>query len=504
MSKEIINTRELIRSYFKEKGFIDSDLESFNNFVEHELQDIIQENKEIKPTIVPPNVDEFKIQLDKIWIEKPHIIEADGSKRDIFPSEARLRNLTYSAPLFLEISSHINGIQRESFQIQIGNLPIMIKSKQCHLYGLSKDKLIEAGDDPDDPGGYFIINGSEKTIIKVEDLASNRLLVSEEKIGISRFVGKIFSEAGSYKIPHTFEKLKDGIVYLSFTRVKRVPIIIIIKALGLLKDEEIMKAIGLGEDPVVFINLFDFVDIKTEEDAILEIAKKIGISQSKELRIERTKDILSKYLLPNLGIGEEFNLLKAENICKILKKYILISSEKLEVDDKDHYMNKRLKLSSDSLADLLRVNIKVLIGDMLYNFQRIVKRGKFPSIRVIIREKLLTQRIQSAMATGNWIGGRKGVSQRIERLNFLQTVSHLQRVVSPLSASQENFAARALHCTHLGRICTSETPEGSNIGLRKNFALLCAVSQKSNQEEIIQNLKNIGLQISSKVNERGN
>ena len=496
MNKPELCTKTLIENYFKEKGFVEFDLESFNNFIDNELQQIIEENKEVEPTIVPPNVDEFKIRLDKIWVEKPQIIEADGSRREIYPVEARLRNLTYAAPIFLEVSSHINGIQRESFQIQIGKLPIMVKSKNCNLFELPREKLIEKGEDPDDPGGYFIINGSEKTIVKVEDLAPNRLLINKEKLGISKYVGKIFSEAGSYKIPHTIEKLKDGIIYLTFTRVKRVPMIAIIKALGMIKDEEIMKCIDLGEDPSVFINLFECVDIKNTDDALDYISKKIGISQSKEIRVERTHEILNKYLLPNLGVGENKSLFKAENLCKMLKKFILVSSNRISVDDKDHYMNKRLKLSSDSLADLLRVNIKVLIGDMLYNFQRIVKRGKFPSIRVIIREKLLTQRIQSAMATGNWIGGRKGISQRIERLNFLQMISHLQRVVSPLSASQENFAARALHCTHLGRICTSETPEGSNIGLKKNLALLCTVSQGENPKELIKKLTDLGLEVS--------
>jgi DNA-directed RNA polymerase subunit B len=496
MNKPELDTKILIKSYFKEKGFVEFDLESFNNFIDHELQQIIEENKEVEPTIVPPNVDEFKIRFDKIWVEKPQIIEADGSRRKIFPVEARLRNLTYAAPIFLEVSSHINGIQRESFQIQIGKLPIMVKSKNCNIFELPKEKLVEKGEDPDDPGGYFIINGSEKTIVKVEDLAPNKLLISKEKLGISKYVGKIFSEAGSYKIPHTIEKLKDGIVYLTFTRVKRVPVIAIIKALGMVKDEEIMKNINLGEDPSVFINLFECVDIKNEEEALDYISKKIGISQSKEIRIERTQEILNKYLLPNLGIGKDKSLSKAENLCKMVKKFILVSSEKIGIDDRDHYANKRLKLGSDSLADLLRVNIKVLIGDMLYNFQRIVKRGKFPSIRVIIREKLLTQRIKSAMATGNWIGGRKGISQRIERLNFLQMISQLQRVVSPLSASQENFEARALHCTHLGRICTSETPEGSNIGLKKNLALLCSVSQGSDPKELTKKLIELGLEIS--------
>ena len=490
MNLENINKKEhlIVKKYLEGHSLVESNITSFNNFINHRMQEIVDELTQAMPE------DDIEIKLGKMKVDRPQIIEADGSRREIFPVEARLRNLTYDAPIFLEVSSHINGIQRESFKIQIGKLPIMLRSKNCNLYGLPREKMIEQGEDPDDPGGYFIINGSEKTIIKVEDLAPNRMLITKEKLGVSKYVGKVFSEAGSYKIPHVFEKLKDGIFYLTFTRVKRVPVIAIIKALGMLKDEEIMNAIDLGEDPNVFINLFECVDLKTKEDALDYIAKKIGISQSKEIRTERTNDILNKYLFPNLGIGEDKALFKAENICKMLKRFVLVSSGTIGVDDKDHYMNKRLKLSSDSLADLLRVNIKVLIGDMLYNFQRIVKRGKFPSIRVIIREKLLTQRIQSAMATGNWIGGRKGISQRIERLNFIQTISHLQRVVSPLSSSQENFEARALHCTHLGRICTSETPEGSNIGLRKNLALLCTVSQGTNQTEVIEKLIDLGLE----------
>jgi DNA-directed RNA polymerase beta subunit len=129
----------------------------------------------------------------------------------------------------------------------------------------------------------------------------------------------------------------------------------------------------------------------------------------------------------------------------------------------------------------------------LYNFQRIVKRGKFPSIKVIIREKLLTSRIYSSMATGNWVGGRKGISQRIQRLNFLETLSHLQRIVSPLSASQENFEARELHSTHFGRLCPIETPEGTNIGLRKNLSMLCKISEESDEDSIIKQLKSLGL-----------
>ncbi len=489
------NSKLLLKKYFDENSIVHSDIESFNDFIDRELQVIVEENKEVEPTIIPTNVEEFKIKLDRISVTKPEITEADGSKRDLLPSEARLRKLSYSAPVYLEVSAHVNGVQRESFKTQIGNIPIMLRSKYCHTKGMSRDDLIKAGEDPDDPGGYFIINGTEKVIVSVEDLAANRFMVEQETTGTSDFVGKIFSEQGSYKIPHQIEKMKDEIFYITFTRVKKIPLIVIIKALGILKDEEIMRLIDLPNSSEVFINLYEFVDIKTEEDAIEKKAKRIGITQTREIRVERVKEILDKYLLPHVGLDESARSMKAQNLCKYLKHYIRVSNGELLVDDKDHYANKRLKMSGDLLADLFRVNIKVLIGDMLYNFQRIVKRGKFPSIKVIIREKLLTQRIYSSMATGNWVGARKGISQRIERLNFIQMLSALQRVVSPLSSSQENFEARALHPTHMGRLCMSETPEGTNIGLRKNMALLARISRSVDEAELLDSLKNIGLEV---------
>jgi DNA-directed RNA polymerase subunit B len=484
----------LIKKFFEENGFVKSTIESFNYFIEQELQIILEENREIEPTIIPPNVESFKIKLDKIWIGRPEITEADGSKRSLYPMEARLRKLSYAAPMFIEVSSHINNVQRETFTTQVGSIPIMLKSNYCYLHKLNRDDLIQKGEDPDGLGGYFLINGTERVLVHIEDLGANRFLVDRSNIGPVEYTGKIFSEYGPYKIPHTIEQMKDSIFYISFTRVKRTPLLLVLKSLGMMKDEEIMNAIFKNkQDDSVLINLFSFADIKNQEEALDKLGKTIGITQPKESRLERTQEMLDKYLLPHIGTDAKSRKEKAYNLCKYLKKYILVSKKEIKLDDKDHYMNKRIKLSGELLADLFRTNLKVLIGDMLYNFQRIVKRGKFPSIKAIIREKLLTNRIYGAMATGNWVGGRKGVSQRIQRLNFLNTTAHLQRVVSPLSSSQENFEARELHATHLGRLCPSETPEGTNIGLRKNLALLTMISGENKEEEIMPILKKIGL-----------
>ncbi|MBI5390018.1 DNA-directed RNA polymerase subunit B'' [Candidatus Woesearchaeota archaeon] len=486
-------SKNIIQRYFEEQSLISSNIQSFNHFIEYQLQEIINENKEVEPTIIPHNIDEFKIRFDKIWVTKPEMIEADGAKRSIYPMEARLRKLSYAAPIFIEISAHIDGVQRESFVTQVGSLPIMLHSNACHLAKMGRKDLIAKGEDPHDPGGYFIINGTEKVLVNIEDLAPNQFMV-EASDGVSDFTGTIFSERGALKIPHTVERKKDGVFYLTFTRVKRIPFIAILKALGLTKDEEIMRIIS-EDDPAddVLINLYEFMEIKSDEDAMDYIAKKIGITQSKEIRLQRMQEIVDKYLLPHIGLKKEDRMTKAYNLCKMLKKFIKISKGQLPQDDKDHYSNKRIKMSGDLLADLFRSNMNVLTSDMLYNFQRIVKRGKFPSIKVIIRDKLLTSRIYSSMATGAWVGGRKGVSQRIQRLNFLETLSHLQRVISPLSTTQENFKARAVHPTHLGRLCPIETPEGTNIGLRKNLALLANISDEAPEDDVLRIMKSRGL-----------
>jgi len=485
----------LLKRFFKDHGFLDSSIQSFDVFIEKGLQEIIDETKFIEPTIIPSNVDSYKIRLDKIWVGKPEIIEADGSRREIMPAEARLRKITYAGPIMLEVSSHINGIQRESFTTQIGSIPVMLKSKLCNLYNKSKEELEKVGEDPDDSGGYFIVNGTEKVLVHMEDLASNRMMV-ETKVGTSPYVGRIFSEFGAYKIPHTFERPKDGIIYMSFTRVKKIPTVVILKALGMTRDEEIVRSIGTpSHSDEIFVNLYEFVDLKDAEDAMDYMAREIGINQAREIRIERISEILDRFLLPHLGIETENRMFKAKNICKYLRQYILTSAGEISVDDKDHYANKRIKLSGDLMGDLFRFNLRVLVDDLLYNFQRIVKRGKQPSIKVIIREKLITQRIYSALATGNWVGGRKGIAQRMDRLNFIAFMSHLQRVVSPLLASQENFEARMLHPSHFGRLCPSETPEGTNIGLRKNLSLLASISLSADETEIIETLKKNGLKL---------
>jgi len=491
------NKKLLIQKYFEEHSFIESSLASFNKFVEVEMQKTITEIGDIIPTILPPDVQEFRIKLDKIWIEKPQITEADGSKRPIYPIEARLRKLTYAAPIFLEVSAYVDGIQRESFVAQIGKIPIMLKSKNCHLYKLNEEELIDHGEDPNNLGGYFILNGNERVIITVEDLLPNKIFFQQNKIGPSKYTARIFSQRGPYSIPHVIEQMKDGIFYISFTKFKRIPLFAVIKALGMTRDQDIMQAIcDEKEYDDIYINLYNSVELQNVEDSTEFIAKKVGLTQPREVRIERTTEQLYHYLLPHIGITQKENNLKAHHLCKLVKRFLQVSKDEKTITDKDHYKNKKLKLAGELISDLFRVNMRVLVNDILYNFQRLVKRGKFQSVKIIIRDKLLTSRLNSAIATGQWVGGRRGISQNIAKVNYLDTLSHLSRVVSLLSATQENFEAREIHSTHWGRLCPIETPEGTPIGLRKNLAMLSQITQKNIPEEKTKkNLENLGVKL---------
>ena len=153
-------------------------------------------------------------------------------------------------------------------------------------------------------------------------------------------------------------------------------------------------------------------------------------------------------------------------------------------DDKDHYANKRLKLAGDLMEDLFRVAFSLLLKDLKYQLERSFARKKDLRIASAIRPDLLTQRLVHALATGNWVGGRSGVSQVLDRTSHMSTISHLRRVTSPLTRSQPHFEARDLHPTQWGRLCPNETPEGQNCGLVKNYALCVDVSEGADEEEV--------------------
>ena len=125
-----------------------------------------------------------------------------------------------------------------------------------------------------------------------------------------------------------------------------------------------------------------------------------------------------------------------------------------------------------------------LITRITYNYQKLTKRGRLPPLQAIVESNVLTNQLVSALAIGSWVGGRTGVSQRLERGSYIKSVSHMRNVLSPLTSTQEHFEARELHPTHWGKLCASETPEGATIGLRKYLAIMAEVTKGVSEKEL--------------------
>jgi len=475
----------LLDVFTKEKGFVRFQTDSYNDFITRRIPKVLSEIGVIKPEV--PELGEFKIKLGEFKIGEPCVKEADGSVRNILPLEARIRNLTYSAPMFVEMTPVLNNIESESVVVNFGDMPVMVKSKICPLSNMTKQELIEAGEDPDDPGGYFIINGTERILVLVEEIASNRIITAKVSSGNVAEIARIHSEKDGYIQRHLLERKNDGTITISFANIKRLPMVILIKALGLEADKDIVTA--LSTDPEVqeefYVNLYE-TEVASKNEALDEIGKHTKIPQ-KEYRIDRATKLIDRYLLPHLGQTPEKRLEKALFLTKATAKLIKLHLGKIEEDDLDHYSNKRLKLSGDLLEILLR---SILLGKwglitrITYNYQKLTKRGRLPPLQAIVESNVLTNQLISALAIGSWVGGRTGVSQRLERGSYIKTISHMRNVLSPLTSTQEHFEARELHPTHFGKLCTSETPEGATIGLRKYLAIMAEVTKGASEKDL--------------------
>src|SRR3989344_5779318 len=334
----------IVKKYLEEHSLVESNIISFNNFIEKRIQEIVSE---ISETIVN---EEFEITLGKIKVGNPNIVESDGSSSQVMPYEARIRSLTYSATIKLEITIKKDG-QIDSDDVEIGRIPIMVGSKVCNTHGMSKDELVKNYNDPIDPEGYFIINGNERVMIMSEDLAENQPFIEENSKGNLHL--RIFSSRGTYRIPTTISEDKDGILQVSFSRFRDLPAIVLLKTLGMVKESEIAALQG-----------------------------------TKKEILDRVKNRIDSYLFPHIGQKKEDRLKKAITLCKLIKQFI-IAKEKPELKtDKDHYANKRVRLSGDLLASLFRVNLGVLIRDIQYSLQKSSKRRKLFSIRTIAKSTL--------------------------------------------------------------------------------------------------------------------
>ena len=537
--------KEIVESYFHQRSLVNHQLASYNDCIPSTDGKLSRMEKIVRNirigTDEPVEDDdggiikldvldhEIVIRMKNIHLGPPTIKEANGAEHPGTPLECRLRKLTYFSPVHLDFQIIRDDKPTPDVEerVHIGNLPIMVRSAQCNLHAnhishlcadddrkLSPhtstedaERLTEllrrAGEDPLDPGGYFIINGTERVLISMEDLAPNRVTVEKnKKYAHETEVAKIFSQKDGVRKPLNIEKRRDGMLMVKIPSAGTtpIPVVLLMRSLGMENDKEIFTAIAGPAAAMKYTvaNLNEVKDneeynVETSDEALQWLEKKFAAGQQKEYREARIQNLLDKELLPHLGSGSEHREKKAIFLGRIVRQVLEMAITDQDPNDKDHYANKRVRLAGDLVEDLFRVSLQQLARDLKYQLERHHNRKRELRINACLRPDVLTQKIMHALATGNWVGGRSGVSQLLDRTTYLAALSHMRRVTSPLVRSQPHFEARDLHPTQWGRLCPNETPEGQNCGLVKNASQMIDVSEEVHENEVKQLLSEAGV-----------
>lgn len=478
------DTWPVVEAMIKEFRLAKQHIDSYNEFVERGIKEIVEENKFLR--IMTPN-GEVVYEFIDVWVDKPRTREYDGSlldeSRGYTPTLCRLRGYTYMAPIMARVRVRRGDIiEEEPKPIELGYIPVMVKSRICVLYGKSREELIRMGEDPDDPGGYFIINGSERAIIALEDLASNNIITQREsRAGTEVYTSMMLSVKGSLRNHVVVTLRKNNITVKIPFLITEIPFPIVMKALGITTDADIANAVSRDEEiqEELYTVLTKYSNIETQEEALIYIGNRTQIYQQPlDRRVNRARHILDKYLFPHVGIGPQYRLRKAYLLAEMVRRAIELRLGRRDSDDRDHYANKRLRLAGPLLGQIFSKAFKSLLKDLHYNIQKNYLYSTKVSLSYFVRTSKITKRFSFSLATGTWTQRTTGVTQMLDRTNYLSALSHLRRVQSPLSRSRPQFEAREVHASHLGRICPVESPEGQNIGLVKNLAISAVVSNE--------------------------
>lgn len=523
----------VIDLYFKEKGLVRQQLDSFDSFINHTLQEIIDENKnvilEVKGEEVfgqdnEPDSTFHILSFHQAYLSKPTFTESDGTTQPLFPNEARLRDLTYASSIFVDVTKTIikgktiekgEIISSESYKKTfIGKIPIMLKTSNCVLHSLKEEELIALSECPYDQGGYFIVGGTERVIVAQEKAQLNLIQIFKSTTSSGTYTAEIRSTSSSRKGPSLnvvkmtrgTNKRKKGIRVFIPNIKQEIPLMIVFRALGVLTDKEIFECLLYDPEDTSFIDhIFpsfeESFSIQEEEVALDYIAKRgdiVGVGRS--ARLEYAKEVLRKEFLPHVGTTESSKMKKAIFLGLMVNRLVGAVLGRRSISDRDIYSSKRLDLAGPLFGFLFQIMFKKMTKETFRYLQRSLYNDREFNAAVAIKADIITNGFKYSLATGNWGESRKsmmtrsGVSQVLNRYTYISTISHLRRITSPLEKEGKATKPRQLTSSQWGYICPAETPEGASCGLVKNFSLMCSVSVGSSEKPLLQLLEELEME----------
>jgi DNA-directed RNA polymerase II subunit RPB2 len=529
----------LIESYFDGKHLerlVRHQLESYNNFVNFQIQKTIQM---FNPVVIRSDHD-YNESKDKYFLEvfinftnfklyPPQIHENNGATKTMLPQEAKLRNFTYASTMTVDINIKYvirntenmdtpKTIEKIIPKINIGKLPIMLKSSICVLTQNPHISHQQSGECSMDCGGYFIIKGSEKTVLGQERAAENRIYCFDGKNTTKWNWTAEIKSVPDYKCisPKQIEMMiaskNNGFgngIYISIPRIKQpIELFVVFRALGVITDKDICNHICLdindpnSQDVAQFLqaSVIDSNKYTTQESAMEHIttyAAYTPINMDKETgqrkKQEFAKEVLESDLFPHCQTVSQKIYLLGYMAQKLIKTSLGLFKE----DDRDSYTNKRIELTGTLLNNLFRNYFNKLVKEMQKQVVREINNGSWRSmddyqniinttnIYKIMKSTTIENGINRALSTGDFSikqsnSSKVGVAQVLNRLTYVSSLSHLRRINTPLEKSGELIAPRKLHNTTWGFLCPAETPEGQSIGIVKNISYMAHITIPTN------------------------
>jgi DNA-directed RNA polymerase II subunit RPB2 len=533
---------KIIGSYFKNQHLeclVRHQIESYNNFIGYQILKTI----EMFNPINIKSEDDYNSELNKYSLElfisfenfriyRPQIHENNGAIKLMFPQEARLRNFTYAGTMTIDMNIKIivrDGENLENIhthyktipEIHIGKMPIMLKSNICVL---TQHKNTHTGECKFDAGGYFIINGSEKTVLGQERAAENKIYVfNVQKVTPKYSWTAEIKSVPDYKcispkqINMYISSKNNGFGYpivIQIPRVKQpLPLFVIFRALGVISDREICEYILLNIEHEQYEEMFENLQasiIDSNEYMTYESAIKLFISNvsytstekvSREVAIMRKRNFAVEVLQNDLFPHCKTNKQKIYYLGYMAHKLMLARFGFIKEDDRDSYVNKKIDLTGTSINNLFRNLFNRLVKDIEKQVIKEIKNGSWRSkddydniinltnIYKIVKPTTIENGIKRALATGdfgikNTNSNKVGVAQVLNRLTYPSTLSHLRRISTPSDKSGKLIPPRKLMGSSWGFMCPSETPEGGSIGIVKNLSYMAHVTIQSNSNSI--------------------
>jgi DNA-directed RNA polymerase II subunit RPB2 len=533
----------VIESYFRGQHLerlVRHQIESYNHFINFQVLRTIQMFNPVsirsENDFVPENGQYFLetfVSFENFRLYPPQIHENNGATKLMLPQEARLRNFTYASNMTVDLNIQYvirntdkmdapKIINKTLSKINIGKMPIMAKSSICVLTQNNHISHAFTGECPMDCGGYFIIKGSEKTVLGQERAAENKIYCFDGKNTTKWSWFAEIKSVPDFKCisPKQVEMMiaskSNGFgngIYMSIPRIKQpIELFTVFRAMGVMTDKEICKYIVLDLESVKCQEVLKFLQASiidankymTQEDALRHITASVAytpINMDRETgaikKREFAVDALNNDLFPHCKTTSQ----KLYLIGYMANKLIQTSFGWKPPDDRDSYINKRVELTGTLLNNLFRNYFNKLVKEMQKHVVREINNGSWRStedyeniinmtnIYKILKSTTIENGITRALSTGDFSikqtnSSKVGVAQVLNRLTYASCLSHLRRINTPLEKSGELIAPRKLHGTTWGFLCPAETPEGQSIGVVKSISSMGHVTIPTNSSSL--------------------